>query len=396
MEIIDGDITKVKGFLALGKNVGIKSSKPDFAVIYSDVECNAAATYTKNLVKGAPLIVTKEHLASGKLQAIVINSGVANVCTGEQGISDALEMAGLAAKELGIDAKAVAVASTGVIGKYLPMEKIRLGMKGIRSELSAESKVAEAIMTTDLTKKQVCVREGNFTIAAIAKGSGMIHPNMATMLAFICTDAKIESSKLDAMLRKSVSDSFNMMTVDMDTSTSDMAIVLANGHAGKVDEAKFQNCLDYVCTQLARKIAADGEGATKLLEVTVTGAADKQAAKILAKAIVSSNLVKCAAYGCDPNWGRILCAMGNSGAKFDPQKVDVFFGNKAGGKTKGNQIQIVENGVTTDFDYPKVKAIMDQKELPITIDLKQGSASATAFGCDMTEQYIEINAHYTT
>jgi glutamate N-acetyltransferase/amino-acid N-acetyltransferase len=217
---------------------------------------------------------------------------------------------------------------------------------------------------------------------------------MATMLAFICTDAQIESAKLDSMLRKCVSDSFNMMTVDMDTSTSDMCIVLANGKAGKVDETKFESALGFVCKELARKIAADGEGATKLLEVTVKGATDTQTAKILAKAIVSSNLVKCATYGNDPNWGRILCAMGNSGAKFDPQKVDVYFGDDKNGND--GQIKIVEAGVTTDFDYVKVKAVMAKNTLPISIDLKSGSAQATAFGCDMTEQYIEINAHYTT
>lgn len=394
MEIIDADVTKVNGFTALGKNVGIKNGKPDFAVIYSDTVCTAAATYTKNLVKGAPLVITKEHLADGKLQAIVINSGVANVCTGEKGLADAKEMAALAAKELGISEKNVAVASTGVIGKYLPMEKIRAGMKGIKSELSTDSNVAQAIMTTDLVQKQICVKEANFTIGAIAKGSGMIHPNMATMLAFICTDAQLESAKLDAMLKKIVSDSFNMMTVDMDTSTSDMCIVLANGKAGKVDEAKFEAALGFVCKELARKIAADGEGATKLLEVTVKGASDAQTAKILAKSIVSSNLVKCAAYGNDPNWGRILCAMGNSGAQFDAQKVDVWFGDDKNGKD--GQIKIVENGVTTDFDYTKVKAVMAKTSLPITIDLHSGSAQATAFGCDMTEQYIEINAHYTT
>ena len=394
MEIIDADVTKVNGFTALGKNVGIKSGKPDFAVIYSDTVCNAAATYTKNLVKGAPLVITKEHLTDGKLQAIVINSGVANVCTGEKGLADAKEMTSLTAAELGISEKNVAVASTGVIGKYLPMEKIRVGMKGIKSELSKDSNVAQAIMTTDLVQKKICVKEGNFTIAAIAKGSGMIHPNMATMLAFVCTDAQIESEKLDAMLKKIVSDSFNMMTVDMDTSTSDMCIVLANGKAGKVDEAKFEAALGFVCKELARKIAADGEGATKLLEVTVKGATDTQTAKILAKSIVSSNLVKCAAYGNDPNWGRILCAMGNSGAQFDPLKVDVWFGDEKNGKD--GQIKIVQAGVTTDFDYAKVKAVMAKTALPITIDLHEGSAQATAFGCDMTEQYIEINAHYTT
>ncbi|MDP2749642.1 MAG: bifunctional glutamate N-acetyltransferase/amino-acid acetyltransferase ArgJ [Nanoarchaeota archaeon] len=393
MKLIPGNITEIKGITAVGKHVGIKKSKLDFAAILSDKICDVAAVYTKNNVKGAPLIVTKAHLKNGKARAIIINSGVANVCTGKKGIEDAKKTTVLAAKELRIKEEDVLVASTGVIGAYLPMDKIEKGIKGLKSELSEKNKdntknkennVAEAILTTDIVKKEICIEEGSFKIAGIAKGSGMIHPNMATMLAFICTDAKISSSKLQGMLKKSVEKSFNMMTVDMDTSTSDMCIVMANGYAGKVDEKKFQNALDFVCAELAKKVARDGEGATKLIEVNVINAKDEKTAKILAKSVVSSNLVKCAFYGNDPNWGRILCAMGNSGAEFEETKTDVYFGKN----------QIVKNGVTTNFDYPEIKEIMDKKEVTVTIDIKQGKANASAFGCDMTEKYIEINAHY--
>ncbi len=386
MQILEGDVTSVKGFLALGKAIGIKKSKLDFAVIYCDKKCNAAAVYTKNNVKGAPLIVTKNHLENGFAQAIVINSGVANVCTGKIGLKDAKKTAQLTAKELGINESDVLVASTGVIGKYLPMEKIEAGIKNIKQELSTKSKVANAILTTDLIKKEICVKDENFTIGAIAKGSGMIHPNMATMLSFITTDAKIDSNDLQIMLRNAVNDSFNMLSVDMDTSTSDMCIILANGYAGKVDHNKFYTALLFVCQNLARKIATDGEGATKLVEVTVKNSDTLDNARKLAKSIISSNLFKCAAYGNDPNWGRILCAMGNSGAYFDESKVSVFFGDK----------QIVENGVTTNFDYEEIKKVMDQEKLHVTIDLGLGNNYASAFGCDLTEKYIEINAHYHT
>ena len=244
MEIVKGDITKVKGISAVGKAIGIKKNKLDFGVIYSDRICNAAAVYTQNSVKGAPLLVTKEHLRDGKSQAIVINSGVANVCTGEKGITDAKETAELAANELNVKIEDVLVASTGLIGAYLPMDKIQEGISGIKNELSKDSNIAEAILTTDSLKKEVCVKEDNFTIAGIAKGAGMVHPNMATMLAFICTDAEIPSEELQKMIKRAVDISFNMTTVDMDTSTSDMCVIMANGYAGKADEEKFQNALN--------------------------------------------------------------------------------------------------------------------------------------------------------
>src|SRR3989338_9302920 len=308
MKLLKNDVCAPMGFKALGKAIGIKKSgKHDLAVIFSEVLADSAAVYTSNKVKGAPLIVTKNHLKNGKAQAVVVNSGVANVCTGEKGIKDAEDMASIAAKEMGISPNDVIVASTGVIGKFLPMEKISSGLKGIKKELSANSEVAKAIMTTDIAEKSIAVKEDNFTIGAIAKGSGMIRPNMATMLCFITTDAKIPAKKLDLFLRNSVNRSFNMISVDMDTSTSDMAIILANGLAGAADEKKFQAALDFVCIELAKKIASDGEGATKLVEVEVKGAITEEDAKKATKSIISSNLVKCAIFGNDPNWGRILC-----------------------------------------------------------------------------------------
>ena len=387
MKLLKNDVCAPMGFKALGKAIGIKKSgKHDLAVIFSEVLADAAAVYTSNKVKGAPLIVTKKHLNNGKAQAVIVNSGVANVCTGEKGIKDAEDMASMAAKEMGISPSDVIVASTGVIGKFLPMEKISSGLKGIKDELSANSKVAKAIMTTDLAEKSIAVKEDNFTIGAIAKGSGMIHPNMATMLCFITADAKIPAKKLQKMLKNAVDISFNMISVDMDTSTSDMVAIMANSLAGKVNEAKFQNALDYVCIELAKKIAKDGEGATKLIQVNVKNAATDEDAKKIAKAVVSSNLVKCAVYGNDPNWGRIMCAAGNSGAKFDEEKIDIYFDDNA----------IVKNGTGVDFNYEHIKKVMNKEKLDINIDLKNGNKNATAYGCDMTEDYIKINALYTT
>ncbi len=387
MEFLNNNVCSPKGFKALGKTVGIKKSgKPDLAVIFSDVLADAAAVYTSNKVKGAPLIVTKKHLEDGKAQAIIVNSGIANVCTGEKGIKDAEEVAKLSAAELGIDADNVLVSSTGLIGAFLPMDKISKGIKGIKNELKISPDAAAAIMTTDKVKKEIAVKVDNFTIGAIAKGSGMISPNMATMLCFITTDAKISSKNLSALLKNSVNKSFNMTTVDMDQSTSDMAVIMANGLAGKVDEKKFQNALNYVCIELAKKIAKDGEGATKLVEVHVKNAVSEEDAKKIAKAVVSSNLVKCAIFGNDPNVGRIMCAIGNSMAKFKENLIDIYFGSE----------QVVQNGRISGFDLNKVKSIMKKGALAITIDMSNGKENATAYGCDMTYDYVKINALYTT
>ena len=347
---------------------------------------DAAAVYTSNKVKGAPLIVTKSHLKNGKAQAIVVNSGIANVCTGKKGLEDAGETAKLAARELGIKENDVVVASTGLIGAYLPMDKIRSGLKNIKSHLSTNSEVAKAILTTDTLEKEIAVNVDNFTIGAIAKGSGMIHPNMATMLCFITTDAKISSKKLDKFLKNSVNKSFNMMSIDMDTSTSDMVAILANGLAGSVDEKKFQEALDYVCTEMSKKIARDGEGATKLIEVEVKNAMTRSDAQKLAKSIITSNLVKCAIFGNDPNWGRLMCAMGNSNAKFKENLVDIYFEKE----------KIVSSGTSSNFNPGEVKKLMNADALKITIDIKQGKENAIAYGCDMTYGYIKINARYST
>ena len=387
MQLLKNNVCAPKGFKALGKAAGIKKSgNLDLAVIYSDKLADAAAVYTSNKVKGAPLIVTKKHLSNGKAQAIIVNSGIANVCTGKIGIKNAEDTAKIAAKELEINAVDVLVASTGLIGAYLPMDKIKSGLNGIKKALTANSSAAKAIMTTDTIEKEIAVKIGNFTIGAIAKGSGMIHPNMATMLCFITTDAKISSKKLVKFLKNSVSKSFNMMSVDMDTSTSDMAIILANGLAGKVDENKFQNALDYVCMELAKKIARDGEGATKLVEVEVKNAATKSDAQKLAKSIIASSLVKCAIFGNDPNWGRLMCAMGNSNAKFKENLVDIYFGGE----------KIAGNGTASNFNLEKIRKLMDTGTLKITIDVRQGKESATAYGCDMTYDYVKINARYST
>ena len=388
MKAINGGITAVKGFTALGKFIGIKkkSKKKDFAVIYSSKVCNAAGVFTKNEVKGAPLIVTKKHLAGGKAQAVVINSGVANVCTGKKGISDAEKMAELTAKELGIKKNNVLVASTGLIGAYLPMAVIKNGIKGIRKELGKNSNAAEAILTTDSVKKEIAVKVGKITIGAIAKGAGMIHPNMATMLCFIGTDAEFQAKDLKQMLKNSVDKSFNMTSVDYDTSTSDMAILMANGMAGKINKKQFQNALDFVCIELAKKIAIDGEGATKLVEVVVKNAKNEKNAKIIAKSIISSNLVKTAMFGNDPNWGRIMAAIGYSGAKINPGKIDIYFNDK----------QIVSNGTEAKFDKKKVVEDMKKDKLLILVNLKEGKGMASAYGCDLTYEYVKINAAYHT
>ena len=384
---VKNNVCAPKGFKALGKTAGIKKSgRLDLAVIFSKALANAAAVYTSNQIKGAPLMVTKSNLEDGKAQAIVINSGVANVCTGKKGIEDARKTCAIAGKELKIRARDVLVASTGLIGAYLPMDKIKNGLVGVKKSLAKKSRVAEAIMTTDKLVKEIAVKADNFTVGAIAKGSGMIHPNMATMLCFITTDAAIPSKKLKVFLKESVDKSFNMVSVDMDTSTSDMAVIMANGLAGDVNGKKFQTALDYVCIELAKKIAKDGEGATKLIEAAVMHAVTAEDARKIAKSVISSNLVKCAIFGNDPNWGRILCAIGNSGAKFKEKLTDVYF----------DDLPIVQGGIAAKSNLKKIMNAMKKDTLKITIDLNNGNESATAYGCDMTFDYVKINAHYST
>jgi len=362
MIITKNNVCAPIGFTALGKSAGIKTSKElDLAIIRSESMCSAAAVFTKNKIKGAPLIVTKNHLKDSKAQAINITSGIANVCTGSKGIKDSESIAKATALELGLKKEDVLVSSTGLIGAFLPMNRILKSIKGIKSEFSKNNKVANAIMTTDLQVKEIAVKGSNFAIGAIAKGSGMIHPNMATMLCFITTDALISSKDLQNHLNIAVENSFNMISVDGDTSTSDMIVLMANGLANKPDANEFQEALNFVCDNLAKKIAKDGEGATKLIEVQVINANTDSDAKNVAKSIISSNLVKCAVFGNDPNWGRILCAIGNSDALIDPNKIDIYF----------EDMKIVNKGVSTDFNRKDAKKIMGKNELLIKIDLNQ-------------------------
>lgn len=389
MNQIDGGFANIAGFSALGKHIGIKAEGKDFAVLYSDTPCTTAAVYTKNLVQGAPLVVTKEHLANHQAQAIVVNSGIANVATGQQGIANAVKTTQLVAAELGIVAGDVVVASTGVIGPQLPMDIITEGTQGIKQELRADGDFAEAILTTDTRKKEICVKADGFTIAGAAKGSGMISPNMATMLAFIATDAQIAGEQLQTMLRDCVDQSFNMMSVDMDTSTSDMVVVMANGKAGAVDLNDFQAALLQVCQELSKMIALDGEGATKLIISHTTGAASQIDARKVARAIVTSNLVKTAVYGNDPNWGRLMMALGNSG-------VETFAEDTVAIHINGKPI-VAAGFASPDYNADLLTAILKtSQEVTILIDLGQGSEQATAYGCDMSEEYIKINAEYTT
>lgn len=388
MEILNEGVTAVAGVSAAGKAIGIKKSgKKDLALIYSSVPCNAAAVYTKNHVKGAPLAITKSHLKGGKAQVIIVASGVANVCTGKKGLKDAEKMAELAAHEVGVKKENVLVASTGVIGAFLPMGIIEQGIKGLKQHLSKQGMdAAEAILTTDAGVKQAAVKLGNITIGAIAKGAGMIHPNMATMLCFIFTDAKFPSSKLQAMLKKAADSSFNMISVDMDTSTSDMAILMANGLNGEIKEEAFQEGLNAVCIALAKKVVTDGEGATKLIEVRVKDAKTLTQARVLSRSVISSNLVKAACFGNDPNWGRILAAMGKSSEWFDQETVDIFI----------QGTHVVGKGIALGFKKGFVSDAMKANELHILISLNSGKETATAWGCDLTHEYIKINAEYTT
>ena len=389
MKFLRLGLSNIDGFLTLGKHIGIKYKRPDFGILYSKTMCQVAAVYTQNQIKGAPLHITMEHLRNHEAQAIVVNSGIANVATGSKGLEDARTTAKLAARELGIQTDAVLVASTGVIGKPLPMEKIASGIQGAFGKLRQTSNFAKAILTTDSVTKEICVQHQNFMIAGVAKGSGMIAPNMATMLAFIITDADIPAHELDPMLKASVDKSFNMVNVDMDTSTSDMVIVMANGRVKNVDRAGFRDALEQVCTELAKKIARDGEGATKLITAQVTGARSLEDGRLLARAIVSSNLVKCAIYGHDPNWGRLMCALGNSGAgTIHEGSISIWI----------NQAPVVSGGtVDASFDEDKLsRSLAIEPEAIIRIDMGCGESQAEAYGCDMSVEYVKINADYTT
>jgi glutamate N-acetyltransferase/amino-acid N-acetyltransferase len=396
---INGGITAVTGFLASGIYAGIKKvEKKDLALIFSEKPCAAAGLFTKNEVKGAPVIISQRNSKKGVGQAIIANSGNSNACTGKQGIKDAEEMAVLTAKALNIKPNLVCVASTGVIGEPLPMEKIRKWISDSALSLRRDGgrDAAEAIMTTDtfLKEKAVQIDIGGkaVTIGGIAKGSGMIYPNMATMLSFIATDAKIASKDLKAALKAAVDKSFNMTTVDGDMSTSDMVICLANGMSGvSITKNKgykiFQEGLSYVCTELAKMVVKDGEGATKFVEIMVKGAKTFNDAKKIGMAIANSNLVKTALFASDANWGRIMCAIGYSGVKVNADRIDLFF----------NNVKMVGNGIGLGKDAEKeATEVLKQKEFSITVDLSLGKAEATLWTCDFSYDYVKINAAYRT
>ena len=399
MQILEnGSVTSPRGFTAAAVAAEIKyTGRTDLAVVYSKVPAQAAAVYTLNRFKAAPLQVTEQNISNGIAQAIVVNSGIANAGMGAEGMRLAREMSDCAAEALNIAKDDVIIASTGVIGMPLPMDKVKNGIQKVSKALYADGghDAAKAIMTTDTVCKEMAVQlriDGKVvTIGAMAKGSGMIHPNMATMLGFITTDVNIDNKALQAAFKANIDDSFNMVSVDGDTSTNDMVAILANGQAGNTllteespDFPAFKEALREICIAMAQKIAGDGEGATKLVECTVTGAATKEDARLAAKAIIASSLVKTAIYGNDANWGRIACAAGYSGAQFDPDKVNIFIGD----------VQVAQNGMGLEFDEAKATETLKQKNVNILVKFNIGNEEATAWGCDLTYDYVSINADY--
>lgn len=407
MKSIEGGIVAAKGFKATGLEVGIKeghSGKKDMAMIFSDVPCKVAGTFTTNRVKAAPVMWDKMVVNDSECaHAVVINSGIANACTGSEGYDYCRSISQTVADNMNIEAASVLVASTGVIGKQLPINKITKGIGMMIPKLGGTKEdaqlAAEAIMTTDTLPKQVAVQieiDGKtVTVGGMCKGSGMIHINMCTMLGFISTDCAISKKMLQMALSETIVDTFNMVSVDGDTSTNDTVLLLSSGLAGnkEIDEKnddyyKFKEALIYVATVLSKKIAGDGEGATALFEVKVINAISKEQAVTLSKSVVTSSLTKAAIYGHDANWGRILCAMGYSGADFDPEKVDIYFESKAG------KIKIVENGTATDYSEEEATKILSEDEVTAIADVKMGSMEATAWGCDLTYDYVKINADY--
>ena len=426
MHFVDGGVTAPQGFTANGVLCGIKANRktPDTALIFSETRCTAAAVFTQNRVQAECVKLTKEHIASGCAQAVIANSGNANACTGEQGAKAAQRMAASAANALGIDPRDVVVCSTGVIGQQLPVEKIEAKIDELKSGLSKQNheKAREAIMTTDTQYKECAVRftlgGKTVTIGAMCKGSGMIHINMGTMLGFITTDCAISHAMLRKALFESARATYNCVSVDGDTSTNDTLAILANGMAGNApidgdgaDYDAFFSALTVLNTVMAKKIAADGEGASRLIECTVTGAKDVDTARRLAKSVISSNLVKAAMFGRDANWGRVLCALGYSGAEFTAEKTSVCFSSvtyakvstdqsecdTAGCETDGGRkIAVFENGVPLNFDETVAKKILGGKEVEIIVELEDGDAEGRAWGCDLTYDYVKINGDYRT
>lgn len=405
MKSITGGVTAAKGFLAAAAAAEIKyKGRTDMAMIYSETPCVAAGTFTTNVVKAAPVKWDQDVVYNhAHAQAVICNSGIANACTGAEGYGYCKETADAAAEILGISPDSVLVASTGVIGMQVPIDRIKNGVKMMAPVLSgtleAGTEAAKAIMTTDTVKKEVAVQVEiggrTVTVGGMCKGSGMIHPNMCTMLGFVTTDVNISKEMLQEALSEDVKDTYNMVSVDGDTSTNDTVLLLANGMAGNPEITEknedfevFRKALNFVNTALAKKIAGDGEGATALFEVKVIGAESKEQAVTLSKSVVTSSLTKAAIYGHDANWGRILCAMGYSGAQFDPEKVDLYFESRAG------KIKIIENGVSTGYSEEEATKILSEDEVTAIADVKMGDCSATAWGCDLTYDYVKINADY--
>ena len=405
MERIRGGVTAAKGFQAAGVAAGVKyQNRKDMAVIYSETPCTAAGVFTSNLVKAAPVVWDREIITGGRqVRAVIVNAGIANACTGKQGYDYCRETAQTAAQALHIEEDSVLVASTGVIGMQLPMDRITAGIRLLAEQMADTTEsgddAAHAIMTTDTEAKQVAVTielgGKTVTIGGMCKGSGMIHPNMCTMLGFITTDACIDKELLQEALRTDVQDTFNMISVDGDTSTNDTLLVLANGQAGNpcicekgADYALFCEALHVIDETLAKKMAGDGEGATALFETKVIHAATKEDAKILAKSVMCSSLTKAAIFGHDANWGRILCALGYSGAAFDPEKIALYFTGKSG------TILIYENGQAADYSEEEAAAILSESEVTVVVDMRMGEATACAWGCDLTYDYVKINADY--
>lgn len=397
VEIIEGNIASPKGFQADGKHVGLKKKKKDIGMIFSEVPAAAAAVYTTNKIKAAPIYVTKQAMQNATLQAVIVNSGNANACTGEIGVQNAAEMQQMAADSVGIAPELVAVASTGVIGQPMPMATIEAGIAVLDVQNGEAQGFHEAILTTDTTTKEITVTADfdgvTVTMSGVAKGSGMIHPNMATMLAFVTTDAAISSELLQDLLKEKTEVTFNQITVDGDTSTNDMVLVMANGQAGAPEIQKgtqayqqFKEMFQLVTETLAKMIAKDGEGATKLIEVQVKNALSMEDARMIGKKVVGSPLVKTAIFGEDPNWGRIICAVGYSEVDIDPATIDIFLG----------EIPVLIDSQPQTYNEVEMKETLEQSKITITIDLKIGGASGMAWGCDLTYKYVEINALYHT
>ena len=405
MKITEGGVTAAKGFEAAGAEAGIKyQNRKDMALIYSQAPCVLAGTFTSNVVKAAPVLWDRNVVENAPFgQAVIVNAGIANACTGKEGYEYCERTATKAAAVLGIPKESVLVASTGVIGMQLPIDRIEAGIEKLAGEKQDTSKAgtlaAEAIMTTDTHSKQaaaeVVIDGVKVTVGGMCKGSGMIHPNMCTMLAFVTTDAAISKELLTKAVKEDVTDTFNMVSVDGDTSTNDTLLVMANGMAGnsEINEVgpayeAFREALHYVNESLAKMMAGDGEGATALIEAKVVGAATKDDARKLGKSVICSSLTKAAIYGHDANWGRILCALGYSGVSFEPEKLELYFESKAG------KILIYKDGVGADYSEEEAGRILSEPEVTILVDMKAGEESATAWGCDLTYDYVKINADY--